>query len=226
MYCQEVVLLLYLWFNEWIMIEVIFDVETQKLFEEIAERDPGKLLVSVVSVYRRELDENNREISGAMKSFWIDEAKREPRIGGMWPWFEEADRIIGFNSLGFDVPALQPLYKGDFGKLNHFDIMDEVKKVLGHRLSLDAIAKETLSKTKSGVGTQAVEWWKAGDEKSLNLLQKYCEMDVEVTKDVYDFGLENKKLKYMDRWNELREMEVDFSYLKEEPETETQMGLF
>lgn len=208
------------------MIEVIFDVETQKLFEEITERDPGKLLVSVVSVYRRELDESNREVSGAMKSFWIDEAGREPRIGGMWPWFEEADRIIGFNSLGFDVPALQPLYDGDFGKLNHFDIMDKVKQALGHRLSLDAIAKETLGKTKSGVGTQAVEWWKAGDEKSLDLLQKYCEMDVVVTKDVYDFGLENKKLKYMDRWNELREMEVDFSYLKKEPETETQMGLF
>jgi len=208
------------------MIEVIFDVETQKLFEEIQERDPGKLLVSVVSVYRRKLDENLREIEGVMKSFWIDEAGREPRIGGMWPWFEEADRVIGFNSLGFDVPALQPLYEGDFSKLNHFDIMDKVKMALGHRLSLDAIAKETLGKTKSGVGTQAVEWWKAKDDKSLDLLQKYCEMDVLVTKDVYDFGLENRSLKYMDKWNELREMEVDFSYEKQEPETETQMGLF
>jgi len=208
------------------MIEVIFDVETQKLFEDIEERDPGKLLVSVVSVYRRELDENLREISGAMKSFWIDEAGREPRIGGMWPWFEEADRIIGFNSVGFDVPALQPLYENDFSKLNHFDLMDNIKKVLGHRLSLDAIAKETLKKTKSGVGTQAVEWWKAKDEKSLDLLQKYCEMDVLVTRDVYDFGLENKKLKYMDKWNELKEVEVDFSYPKKKPETETQMGLF
>jgi hypothetical protein len=208
------------------MIEVIFDVETQKLFEEIEEHDPGKLLVSIVSLYRRELDENFREVSGSMKSFWIDEAGREPRIGGMWPWFEEADRIIGFNSLGFDVPALQPLYKNDFSKLNHFDMLAEVKKVLGHRLSLDAIAKETLRKTKSGVGTQAVEWWKARDEGSLNLLQKYCEMDVLVTKEVYDFGRENKHLKYMDKWNELRKVEIDFSYSKKEPETEIQMGLF
>ncbi len=208
------------------MIEVIFDVETQKLFEEIEDRDPGKLLVSIASVYRRELDENFREISGAMKSFWINEAGREPRIGGMWPWFEEADRIVGFNSIYFDVPALQPLYVNDFSKLNHFDLMDRIKNVLGHRLSLDAIAKETLRKTKNGVGTQAVEWWKARDEKSLDLLQKYCEMDVLVTKDVYDFGRENKHLKYMDKWNELREVEVDFSYPKKEPEIETQMGLF
>lgn len=208
------------------MIEVIFDVETQKLFEEIKDRDPGKLLVSIVSLYRRELDENFREISGTMKSFWIDEAGREPRIGGVWPWFEEADRIVGFNSLGFDVPALQPLYENDFSKLNHFDLLEQVKNSLGHRLSLDAIAKETLGKTKSGVGTQAVEWWKARDEKSLDLLKKYCEMDVLVTKEVYDFGLENKKLKFMDKWNELREVEVDFSYNKSDPESETQMGLF
>ncbi|MBU1071222.1 ribonuclease H-like domain-containing protein [Patescibacteria group bacterium] len=208
------------------MIEVIFDVETQKLFEEIEDHDPGKLLVSIVSLYRRELDENFREIAGTMKSFWIDEAGREPRIGGMWPWFEEADRIVGFNSLGFDVPALEPLYKNDFNKLNHFDLMDVIKNVLGHRLSLDAIARETLGKVKSGVGTQAVEWWKIKDKKSLDLLQKYCEMDVLITKDVYDFGLENKRLKYIDKWNELREVEVDFSYPNKEPETETQMGLF
>lgn len=208
------------------MIEVIFDVETQKLFDEIEERDPGSLGVSIVSVYRRELDEDFREVDGAMKSFWIDEAGREPRISGMWPWFEEAERIVGFNSLGFDVPVLQPLYERDFSKLNHFDLMDNIKKVLGHRLSLDAIAKETLRKTKSGIGTQAVEWWKAKDDKSLNLLKEYCEMDVLVTKDVYDFGLENKKLKYMDKWNELREVEVDFSYPSKEPGVETQMGLF
>lgn len=97
---------------------------------------------------------------------------------------------------------------------------------MGHRLSLDAIAKETLGKTKSGVGTQAVEWWKTKDEKSLDLLKEYCEMDVLVTKEVYDFGLENKKLKFMDKWNELREVEVDFSYNKSDPESETQMGLF
>jgi hypothetical protein len=208
------------------MIEVIFDVETQKLFEEIEDHDPSKLGISIVSLYRREVGDSFKEIKGAMKSFWVEEAGREPRIGGMWPWFEEADRIIGFNSFGFDVPALQPLYENDFSKLNHFDLMDEVKNVLGHRLSLDAIAKETLGKTKSGVGTQAVEWWKERSEKSLDLLQKYCEMDVMVTKDVYDFGLENRKLKYMDKWNELREVGVDFSYPKKDLEGEVQMGLF
>jgi hypothetical protein len=52
-------------------------------------------------------------------------------------------------------------------------------------------------------------------------------MDVEVTKGVYDFGMKNKKLKFKDHWNELREIEVDFSYPVEEPVViKQQMGLF
>ena len=39
-----------------------------------------------------------------------------------------------------------------------------------------------------------------------------------------NFGLKNKKLKYRDKWNTLRELEVDFSYPEK---TELpQMGLF
>ena len=200
------------------MIEVIFDVETKKLFEEIEGRDPGKLELSVASAYRREIDEEGREIKGEMRSFWEKELKE------LWPWFEEADRIIGFNSIGFDVPVLQPYYEGNLAKLNHFDIMDKVKEALGHRLSLNVIARETLDETKIAVGTDAVKWWKAGDEESLANLKKYCEMDVVVTRNVYDYAKKEGKLKFKDRWNELREMEVDFSY--PEPEDEIQMGLF
>ena len=52
----------------------------------------------------------------------------------------------------------------------------------------------------------------------------YCESDVQVTKEVYDFGLKNKQLKFMDKWNTIRTFPVDFSYPKkiEAP----QLGLF
>lgn len=200
------------------MIEVIFDVETKKLFEEIEERDPGKLGLSVASAYKREVDREGRETGGEMRSFW------EEDLEDLWRWFESAERIIGFNSIGFDVPVLQPYYGGNLSKLRHFDILDEVKKVLGHRLSLNAIAKETLEESKIAVGTDAVEWWKAGDEESLAKLKKYCEMDVVVTRNVYDYAMKNGVLRFKDKWNEKREVEVDFSY--PEPEDEMQMGLF
>ena len=42
-------------------------------------------------------------------------------------------------------------------------------------------------------------------------LQKYCEADVLLTRDVYDFALQNKHLKFIDKWNNLRTVTVDFS---------------
>src|SRR5258706_3833509 len=148
----------------------------------------------------------------------------------MWSWFEEADRIIGYNSMGFDNPAMNGVYtKGDFTKLKHFDVLDVIRKVFGHRVKLDSVAKETLGQGKIASGGDAVMWWAKGDPESLANLKKYCEMDVEVTKKVYDYAMKNKKLQFKDHWHELREIEVDFSYPVEvapKVQAEVQMGLF
>jgi len=203
-------------------VEVIFDIETKKFFDDINARRPEDLGISVVSAYRREIDQDCREIKGEMKSFWENEFDQ------MWSWFEEADRIIGYNSLGFDVPAVNGVYQGDFTKLKHFDVLKIIKDVFGHRIKLDSVAKETLGQGKIASGGDAVAWWAKGDPESLANLKKYCEMDVEVTKGVYDYGLKNGKLKFKDHWNEIREIEVDFSYPVEEKVKvpEQQMGLF
>lgn len=203
-------------------VEVIFDIETKKFFDEINARNPEDLGISIVSVYRREIDRDMKEVGGEMRSFW------EKDFGEMWGWFEEADRIIGFNSLGFDVPALNGVYKGDFFKFNHFDLLKTIKDVFGHRIKLDSVAKECLGIGKNASGADAVSWWAKGDQESLANLKKYCEMDVEVTKGVYDYGMKNGKLKFKDKWNEVREIEVDFSYPPEKVsvKVEEQMGLF
>jgi len=203
-------------------IEVIFDIETKKFFDEINARRPEDLGISIVSAYRREIDKDFNEIQGEMKSFW------ESDFDQMWSWFEEADRIIGYNSLGFDVPAVNGVYKGDFTKLKHFDVLKIIKDVFGHRVKLDSVAKECLGEGKNASGADAVTWWAKGDPESLANLKKYCEMDVQVTKGVYDYGLKNKKLRFKDHWNEIREIEVDFSYpVEEKPKVvDLQMGLF
>lgn len=201
------------------MKEVIFDVETQKLFEELEDFDPGKLGVSVASAYIRELDSDFKEKSGQMISFWEEDLPK------LWPYFQEADRIIGFNSIGFDTPVLQPYTQIPLSKLKHFDILAEVKSVLGHRLSLDALAIETLGSQKSDVGLNAVKYWKNGDPESLAKLQSYCEQDVLITRDLYDYALHKKILKFKDKWNTLREVKVDFSYQPEET-SQQQIGLF
>src|SRR3989304_10168199 len=156
------------------MFEVIFDTETKKFFDEIEDFDPSKLGVSITSVYSRTLDSNFKEIEGKMQSFW------EADFQEMFKLFEKADRIIGFNSIGFDVPALSPYLPPHFSKLKHFDILDHVRKAEGKRTSLDSLARATLGTTKNDIGENAIKYWNAGDPESLAKLQKYCEMDVAI----------------------------------------------
>jgi len=198
--------------------EVIFDIETKKIFDDIEGYNPADLGISIVSVYKRKLDNNFEEVEGKIESFF------EQDFAKMWTLFSNVDRIIGFNSLHFDVPALAPLAPYDFKKLNHFDIMDHIKNAIGFRLSLNSIASETLGHGKIDNGLNAVYYWQEHTTESLAKLKKYCEMDVVVTKEVYDFGLKNKNLKYIDKWNTPRGFEVDFSYPK--TEAAPQMGLF
>ena len=186
--------------------EVIFDTETKKFFDEVEGYDPAKLGVSITSVYSRTLDENFNEIEGTMQSFWEDEFPE------MFKLFEKADRIIGFNSIGFDVPALSPYLPAHWPKLKHFDILGEIKKIEGKRMSLNSIAKATLGSTKNDVGENAIKYWNSGTPESLSKLKKYCEMDVAITRDVYDHAVKNGVLKYIDFWNETHEIKLDFSY--------------
>ena len=170
-------------------------------FDEAGSYDPADLGVSLVSVYVR--GENGER----MQSFW------EKDFDQMWKLFRDADRIIGFNTLGFDIPAMKPYAPADFAALPHFDILDKIKQVnFGRGTSLNAIAKDTLGTEKIDSGANAIEYFKKGDPISLALLQKYCEMDVAITRDIYDFGAKNKYLKFTDKWNNARQVEVDFSH--------------
>ncbi len=200
--------------------EVIFDCETQKLFSEIIGSDPAGLGISIVSVYVRSVDESQRELSGTMYSFW------EHELADMWKHFSGAARIIGFNSVKFDVPALKNYSPTGFERLPHFDIMKLVRDELGFSLSLNHLASQNLGQHKVDVGTNAVEYWKKHDPESLAKLKFYCEADVMLTRDLYDFGVREKKLKYIDKWNNPKDIPVDFSYPQSVIDASRQIGLF
>ncbi|OGG06158.1 hypothetical protein A2872_04280 [Candidatus Gottesmanbacteria bacterium RIFCSPHIGHO2_01_FULL_42_12] len=188
------------------MFEVIFDCETKKFFDDTGTTDPADLGVSIVSLYTRELDQTFTEVSGTMMSFW------EGEFDKMWKFFFQADRIVGFNSIHFDVGALKPYAPAGFAKLPHFDILEKLRDASGKRVKLNAVAKDSLGEEKNDSGANAILYYAAGDPESLAKLKKYCEMDVEITKKVYDFGRKNGYLKYTDFWNDKHQVEVDFSY--------------
>ena len=120
---------------------------------------------------------------------------------------EKASRLIGYNSDHFDLPILNNYYPGNLLQFPSLDIMKVVYGTLGRRLKLDDIVKATLDESKSANGLQAIQWWKEG---KIDEIIKYCEQDVRVTKNVYDFGLKHKQLFYPSLSKEMLPFSVNF----------------
>ncbi len=76
------------------------------------------------------------------------------------------------------------------------DMLDHIYKRLGFRVSLDNLAGATLGTAKSADGLQAVRWYKEG---RIQEILDYCQQDVEVTRQLYEYGKQHKHLKYRDR---------------------------
>jgi DEAD/DEAH box helicase domain-containing protein len=190
---------------------VVFDVETKKAFDEVGGFFPEKLGVSVSGVWYGE-----EGSEGTLRGF------REEEFSEMFKIFETADRIVGFNSIDFDMAALKPYYIGDLLKLPNFDILQEVEKKVGHRVKLDAIAKETLGIQKGGNGLDAITYFHEGNWEKLT---KYCLEDVVITRDLYFHALKTGELKFKNKWNELVNVSLDFGY-QEKKDGGVQVTLF
>jgi DEAD/DEAH box helicase domain-containing protein len=157
---------------------IVLDVETQYLSHEV----PGgwtavdKLRVAVAVTW----DEKN----------------------GLRVWFEQdvpalleelkAHRpVVTFNGEGFDFKVLSA-----YGPVNQLydrsaDILKALIAELGFRVKLDSLALATLGRSKTGSGTESVEWWRSGDPVLKQKVVDYCKSDVELTRDLYFFGKRN-----------------------------------
>ncbi|HEX3099480.1 MAG TPA: ribonuclease H-like domain-containing protein [Patescibacteria group bacterium] len=171
--------------------KIVLDLETQKSFEEVGGRGKNHLLkVSVCGIYDYSTD-----------TYSIYEEHELPRLGTL---LQTADQIIGFNIKNFDFAVLQPYMNFDVNTLPYYDILEEIERVIGHRVKLESVAQGTIGSGKSGNGLEALLYYK---NNRMDLLKKYCLDDVRVTKEVYDFALKNQKLLYRDYFN-IRELPV------------------
>lgn len=96
--------------------------------------------------------------------------------------------IIGFNNKRFDNQVLSAYSDIDLHKHVSLDLLEEIHARLGYRLSLDRVAEQTLGTIKSANGLQALKWYKEGKIKKI---VSYCKKDVEITRNLLLFGLEN-----------------------------------
>lgn len=173
------------------MRQITFDLETKNIFQDVGSNDPTDLDVSVVCIHDSDTDQ--------FTSYFENEFNK------LWPIFEQADMLITWNGDHFDIPLLNKYYPGDLTRIKSLDLMKEAQKVLGRRLKLDTVGEATLGKNKTGHGLDAITWWRNGE---LDKLVSYCIEDVRLTRDLYDYAIKNKHLKYKDLGG-IRELKLD-----------------
>ena len=160
-----------------------FDLETQKLAADVGGwghvRDM-KLALGIV------FD------SQSGKFLYFEEAQ----VLDLVAEFQKADLIVGFNVKRFDYEVLRGYTDFDFLQISTFDILEMVHQQLGFRLSLDHLSECTLKKGKGGDGLKAVQWFREG---RMDLIKTYCEQDVLLTKELFEFGVKNEYLLFKDK---------------------------
>jgi DEAD/DEAH box helicase domain-containing protein len=163
------------------MNKVFFDLETQNLFQDVGGRSHiDRLRLSCAVTYSTE--------KNGFTVYW------EQDVQALLDELRGAHQIIGFNLVAFDYLVLRPYApKFNFAGLRTIDLLQEIHRALGFRLSLDALAGATLGTEKLADGVKAVEWFRAGE---LDKLAEYCQQDVEITRQLYEFGREYGYVQY------------------------------
>lgn len=175
------------------MRKIVFDIETKNFFSDVGKNDPALLDLALVAIYD--------SLTDSYSSYLKEELVK------LWPIIERADMLIGFNSDHFDIPLLNKYYPGDLTKIKSLDILKKIKDSYGRRMRLDQLSEGTLGKNKSGVGADAMNWWKAGEVEKV---RAYCINDVKLTKELYDYALAHHKLVFKEG-GALNEIYLDVS---------------
>ena len=196
------------------------------LFGEVEDHEPEKPLIEEVSGLRVQYFDLETQKSAEDVGGWGNIHKMGLAVGVVWDsldreffTYEEkdsaklveklrtADLAVGFNIIGFDYTVLQPYSDFDLQEINTFDMLVDVKKNLGFRLSLNHLAQHTLNAEKSADGLVSLQWYKEG---KINKIIQYCKQDVEITRDLYLYGEKNGFVKYQSRSGNPRDLKVDW----------------
>lgn len=154
----------------------VFDLETIRSAEEVGGWNCAeKMGVSVGVVY-------DSEIGGCVTYL-------EHEVQDLITHLQQLDLVVGFNNKRFDNRVLSGYSNVDLQNLPTLDLLEEITNHLGYRLSLDRVAEHTLGAQKTSNGLQALAWYKEG---RIDLIQQYCRKDVELTRDLLHFGLEQR----------------------------------
>ncbi len=176
------------------MNTVFFDLETQKLFDEVGGRENIRLLGFAAAVTYSTAGGDFREY-------------REESVADLVAELRAADLVVGFNVLRFDYEVLRAYTADSLTTIPTVDMLEHIYRRLGFRVSLDNLAQTTLRAAKSADGVQSVRWYKEG---LIDLVLEYCRHDVEITRQLYEFGRLHKHVSFRDRDYRVRDVAVNW----------------
>ncbi len=167
---------------------VVFDLETQRDIASVGgPKFIEKLGVSIGVAYH----------VGERRFYHFEESQMDELVALLG----RAELVVGFNIIAFDYRVLSAYTEVDLFALPTCDMLADVTEVLGHRLKLDSLVRQTLGLRKSADGTLALKWWREG---RLDLIRDYCQQDVDITRRLWEYGRVHGHLWYWDRRGEER----------------------
>ena len=162
---------------------VYFDLESQKLFEDVGGRDASRLLLACGVTWSTQRND--------FAVYWEKDAP------ALVAELKAADLVVGFNIVNFDYEVLKPYVPAtNFRSFRSRDMLQDIFRALNFRISLDSIARATLGATKTADGVQSVQWYRNGE---LDKVAEYCKSDVDITRRVHEFGRDNGFVHYYSR---------------------------
>jgi hypothetical protein len=160
---------------------ITFDIETYSP-SDLNRIDTNEFRVSVVGAY----------IS------WIDKyvAFFEPEVEDFLKCMLDADLIVGFNHLWFDLPVLQKYSSYNLNQLPSYDIMVEFEKQAGFKIKLNDLCKANL---KDDIKTDSYQQFKNYHKQNKWFeLADYCMNDVRLTENLFRLAKNGTSMKYFD----------------------------
>ena len=174
-----------------------FDLETQKSADDVGGWDKVHKMKLAVGVVWDSLEQKFFSYIDSEASQLVEKLKT-------------ADLVVGFNVAKFDYGVLQPYAtKMDFDleEITTFDMLIDINKKLGHRLSLNHLAENTLNAKKSADGLVSLQWYKEG---KIDKIIEYCKQDVEITRDLFLYGESHGYVKYSTRSGVAKDLKVEW----------------
>jgi DEAD/DEAH box helicase domain-containing protein len=171
---------------------LFLDVETQRSAEEVGGWHNTHLMRLALAVV-------HDAATGRFESY--DESGVERLLARLF----DAPLVVGFNVRRFDYAVLGAYTARRLGELPTFDLLDDLFERLGRRISLGHLAEATLGREKSGDGLQSLAWFRAGE---IARVEAYCRRDVELLRDLFDFGRREGHVRFRTREGELVRLPV------------------